>query len=185
MRRLTGERTETIPLLYSTGLRSAPRPRNERPQALDIVRVPAHKPRHRSLIHKPEPLRRSPDDPVTGRVKIGKPFRGDWHNGDTPEIEREGSGLAHARCCVTVNAVHAGRPCPGPRLAGRIGEPHHGSTTHADASGDITDVARSGPSRVLPLRIMAPNEIAGAVGVRTHPRRAYSSNAATISQRDR
>jgi hypothetical protein len=144
--------------------RSAPGPRSERPQAFDVLRMATCKVDERGFIHKPKPFRRPPYDPMSRGAEVGKPRRRDRNVCHTPKVEREGPGLAHACRSVTVHAIHARGLASGPRLAGGEGEPYDVLGVAAGAEGDRTDMARPRLRRVLTLRVVAPNEIAGPVG---------------------
>ena len=139
---------------------------------LDVLTAASCELGKRGLIHNPESLGRSAENPIVRRIQAGKSVRRDRQGRNAAKIERERSGLAHGRRSLGVDAVKAGWPWSSPRLAGR--ESHHDSAAErgAGAQGYVGHMAWAWPGRVLTRWEVAPNKVAGAVWISTQPRLA-------------
>ena len=144
-------------------------PTRSRPQPLDIVRITPRERDHDRFILPPKPLRRLSDNAMAWRVKVREPSGSDINVGEPPKIERKGPRLSHQRRDVGVDTVNPQGARARPRPAGRIGQEYRVHTIAARRQRDVSDMARPWLRRVLALRVIAPNEIAGAIGVNAQP----------------
>ncbi len=109
---------------------------------------------------------RAADDATMWGIQVRKPPGGDRHGCHSPQIKREGPGLAHGRRRFSRELVHAcGLAATGPRLAGGVRD--EGNRTEVFGVGadrNIPDVPRTRVRWVFTRWECTPNEIPGMVG---------------------